>query len=167
MVVLHYSTLRKHLQKAMDYKDNLGYLLHHLGFVMDRQSDSLLQERLGIGFSQFKILMALKWHAQVQQRQIAEKLGQTEASVSRQIRLLKEAGLITVTQSIKNRREHITTLTTKGVNTVDKAMRSLNDYYAPTFDRFSSSQQEVLRELLKTLHQELCSRDKPGACHTT
>lgn len=149
----------------MDYKNNLGYLLHHIGFVMDRQSDTLLQERLDIGFSQFKILMALKWHASVQQRQIADKLGQTEASVSRQIKLLKEAGFLNVTTSENNKREHITTLTTKGVNVVDKAIRALNDYYAPAFDRLSAAEQEAFRKLLQNLHQELCNSDKPGACH--
>lgn len=149
----------------MDYKDNLGYLLHHIGFIMDRQSDVLLQERLDMGFSQFKILMALKWNAGVQQRQIAERLGQTEASVSRQIKLLKEAGYITVKQSPQNRREHITTLTTKGVNAADKALRMLNEYHAPTFERFSASEQEMLRKLLQDLHQQMCSRDPNSNCH--
>jgi DNA-binding MarR family transcriptional regulator len=150
----------------MDYKDNLGYLLHHLGFVMDRQSDILLQERLDIGFSQFKILMALKWHASVQQRHIAEKLGQTEASVSRQIKLLKDAGYITVKQSPQNRREHITTLTTKGVTTVDKAMRALNEYHAPIFKSFTPSQQKALKDLLQTLHHEMCARDPSSNCQS-
>lgn len=151
----------------MDYKDNLGYLLHHLGFVMDRQSDLLLQQRLDIGFSQFKILMALKWHASVQQRHIAEKLGQTEASVSRQIKLLKDAGFITVTQSPHNRREHITTLTTKGVQTVDKAMRALNDFHAPIFEHFTPEQQQMLRELLQSMHHEMCVRDPSSHCQNT
>lgn len=149
----------------MNYKDNLGYLIHHLGFVMDRQSDALLQERLDMGFSQFKILMALKWHQGVQQRHIAEKLGQTEASVSRQIKLLQEAGLLTAKRSVENKREHITTLTPKGERAVDKAIAALNDYHLPMFERFSAQQQQMLRELLQTLHEEMCSRDKPGACH--
>ena len=149
----------------MDYKDNLGYLLHHIGFIMDRQSDILLQERLDMGFSQFKILMALKWSAGIQQKQIAERLGQTEASVSRQIKLLKDAGYITVKQSPNNRREHITTLTTKGVNAADKGLRALNEYHAPVFDRFSAEQQEVLKELLQILHKEMCARSPNSNYH--
>lgn len=149
----------------MDYKDNLGYLLHHLGFVMDRQSDLLLQERLGIGFSQFKILMALKWHQGVQQRHIAGKLGQTEASVSRQIKLLKDAGYLSVKPHHLNRREHVTALTAKGEVAIDKAMKALNDFHAPIFEHFTPSQQQTLRELLQSLHQQMCSRDKPGLPH--
>lgn len=146
----------------MDYKNNLGYLLHHLGFVMDRQSDQLLQERLDMGFSQFKILMALKWSAGIQQKQIAERLGQTEASVSRQVKLLKDVGYVSVTKSKTNRREHIITLTTKGVTAVDKAMRALNNYHAPIFERFSPADQEKLKQLLQALHNEMCARDPSG-----
>jgi DNA-binding MarR family transcriptional regulator len=143
----------------MDYKNNLGYLLHHLGFVMDRQSDILLQERLDMGFSQFKILLALKGAAGVQQREIADRLGQTEASISRQIKLLKDAGHVKVARNEANRREHIITLTTKGVRAVEKAVRALNDYHAPLFARFSPSQQETLKNLLQALDQEMSLRD--------
>lgn len=149
----------------MDYKDNLGYLLHHIGFVMDRQSDILLQERLDIGFSQFKILMALKWNAGIQQKQVAERLGQTEASVSRQIKLLKDAGFVSVKQGANNRREHITTLTSKGVASADKALRALNAYHSPVFEQFSSEEQQALRQLLQMLHQRMCSRDPNSNCH--
>jgi hypothetical protein len=38
--------------------ENIGYLLHRVGFALDRHSDQVLRERLGIGFSQFKILLA-------------------------------------------------------------------------------------------------------------
>jgi DNA-binding MarR family transcriptional regulator len=63
--------------------NNIGYLMQRLSFLLARQSDQVLQEQLGIGFSQFKILMALGWDPSCQQRHIADKLGQTEASVAR------------------------------------------------------------------------------------
>ncbi|HXR49712.1 MAG TPA: MarR family winged helix-turn-helix transcriptional regulator, partial [Verrucomicrobiae bacterium] len=63
--------------------NNLSYLIQHLAAVMGKQSDQLLQEQLGIGYSQYKILMVLEWNPRVQQRTIAESLGQTEASISR------------------------------------------------------------------------------------
>lgn len=149
----------------MNAKSNLGYMLHHLSFVLDRQSDQLLQERFGIGFSQFKILMALKWHTGVQQKQIAEYLGQTEASVSRQIKLMTEQGLLQSRVSPLNRREHITTLTPRGERIADEAMSTLNDYHMPVFARLSQRQQEQLRDILNTMHQETCQGNRPGACH--
>src|SRR3989338_10421342 len=102
--------------------DNIGYLLHHLSFVLDRQSDQVLQEQLGIGFSQFKIMMVLRWNRGVQQKLIADNLGQTEASVSRQIKLLKNRGLLTRKPFAKNKREHITVLTTKGERLIEAAL---------------------------------------------
>ncbi len=145
--------------------NNLGYLLHHLSNVLDRQSDLLLQERLDIGFSQFKILMALKWHQGVQQKQIAKKLGQTEASVSRQIKMLHEIGYLTSVANQKDRREKTTGLSAKGEALVDKAMKALNDYHAPVFERLSPSQQAALQDMLEVMHQRACQDTRLGSCN--
>ena len=53
---------------------NLTYLLHHVSSVMGKQSDQVLQEQLGIGLSQYKILMVLEWNPRVQQRAVARDL---------------------------------------------------------------------------------------------
>ena len=39
-------------------QNSLGYTLHQLVFIIDHQSDEALHRELGVGFSQFKILMA-------------------------------------------------------------------------------------------------------------
>lgn len=144
---------------------NTGYLLHHLAFVLGRQSDQILQERLGLGFSQYKILMILERHPHVQQKTIADKLGQTEASISRQIKLLMEDGLLTTAKRAENRREHITTLTPKGERYTLEAMEILNNYHAPMFEKLTPKQQSGLMEALQILHNQTCSSDKPGSCH--
>ncbi len=140
----------------MQLTNNIGYLLQHLSFVLNRQSDQVLQEQLGIGFSQFKIMMVLQWDPSVQQKYIADKLGQTEASISRQIKLLHEDGMLTSQVRPENRREHITRLTPKGERVIDKAMEILNNYHAPVFSQLSSKQQEQLLEALKVMHQQAC-----------
>lgn len=144
--------------------DNPGYLLHHLSFVLDRQSDQLLQDALGIGFSQFKILLALKWHENVQQRAIAEYLGQTEASVSRQIKLLQKQGLLMSTVSPRNRREHITRLTAKGNRLAERGKELLNSYHAPMFARLAPAQQAQFLDILSAMHEYACQASKAGAC---
>lgn len=149
----------------MEPNSNPGYLLHHLSFVLDRQSDQVLQERLGIGFSQFKILMALKRHTAVQQRQIAEYLGQTEAGISRQIKLMTELSLLQSVINPASRREHRTTLTAKGDRITEEAMRILNEFHTPMFARLSPKQQEQLLEIMTIMHEETCRSDKRGACH--
>lgn len=136
----------------MDPKTNLGYLLHHLVFLLDRASDKILQRRLGIGFSQYKILMALKWHQGVQQRQIAYYLVQTEASISRQTKLMHTSGLIKTESNPRSRREHLTVLTAKGERVAAQATEILNTFHAPMFARLNAKQQAELRELLLVLH---------------
>lgn len=149
----------------MQPSTNLGYLIHHISFVLDRQSDQALQERLGIGFSKFKILMVLKWHTGIQQKRIAENLGQTEAGISRQIKLMTEMGLLQSRVSPLNRREHITSLTARGDRIAEEAMSLLNDYHTPMFARLSVKQQEELTEILQIMHQETCRSQKPGSCN--
>ncbi len=149
----------------MSFNDNIGYLLQHTATSLARQSDQMLQERLGIGFSQFKIMMVLQWNPSVQQRHIAERLGQTEASISRQIKLMHEDGLLQSTVRPENRREHVTTLTRKGERLADEASSLLNQYHAPIFATLSEKQQRQFAEVLERMHQEICRGDRVGRCH--
>ena len=145
--------------------NNIGYLLNHLAFMLGRQSDQVLQEQLGLGFSQFKIMMILKWAPSIQQKQIADKLGQTEASISRQIKLLHDKGLLSTRISAENKREHITTLTPKGEKLTEKAMDILNNYHAPTFASLSDKQQQTLLEILNIMHDRVCLDKQNGFHH--
>ena len=149
----------------MQLSNNLGYLLNHLSFVMSRQSDLVLQERLGIGFSQFKIMMVLRYSPHVQQKEIAERLGQTEASISRQIKLLIDRNMLQSLKRPENRREHITTLTSHGEQVTDEALEILNQYHSPVFDKLTDQQKEVLVMALQKMHNEACSGNRPGSCH--
>lgn len=144
----------------MNIQNDLGYLFHHLSFVLARQSDQVLQEQLGIGFSQFKILLIVDKGIGNQQRDIAVKLGQTEASISRQIRLMQDTGLVTSEVVPNNRRQHAIRLTPKGKRVIDKAMEILNSYHSPIFARLSAKQQEQMREALMLMHNAAC--DCPG-----
>ncbi|HSX00403.1 MAG TPA: MarR family winged helix-turn-helix transcriptional regulator [Patescibacteria group bacterium] len=141
-----------------------GYLLTHTATILLRQSDQVLQERLGIGMSQFKILMMLEHSPNVQQRKLAECLGQTEASISRQIKLLCEKGLLAIRINPKSRREHITVTTAKGTKLTDAANEVLEQYTALMFDLVSDKQRQQLQETLGVFHNYICSSGKPFAC---
>lgn len=140
----------------MSAQSNVGYLLHHISAVLARTSDQILQEQLGIGFSQFKILLTLEQDSAVSQKDIAVTLGQTEASVSRQIKLLHDEGLLTSQPNPNNRRQHNTRLTPKGSRFLAKSTEILNRYHAPLFERLTERQQHDLRELLTSVHQAVC-----------
>jgi DNA-binding MarR family transcriptional regulator len=151
----------------MQPTNKLGYLLTHLASTLARQSDQVLQEQLGIGFSQFKLLRVLEFDPAVQQRHIAEKLGQTEASISRQIKLMLDEGLLVSQVSPRNRRERITTLTRKGTRLTEEALNVLNRYHDPMWEAIGPKRQAQLLETLQLMHQETCQSGKPGRCHQT
>ena len=124
-------------------------LLHHLSSVFARESDQILQEQLGIGLSQYKILQTLVENSAMQQRVIAVEIGQTEASVSRQIAVLEKRGLIESMRNPVNRREHITTLTSRGERVVEAAEKVLTIHHSSSMSRLSKREQEVLLSLLQ------------------
>jgi DNA-binding MarR family transcriptional regulator len=144
--------------------NNLGYLVQHLAAVMGRQSDQVLQEQLGIGLSQFKILMVLEWNPRVQQKAIADSLGQTEASVSRQIKLLKGKKFLVSRQDPQNRRRHITVPTTLGMQVTEAATAIMRRNFGPEFSGIGDDQLMQLITGLQKIHRIVCQPGKLGAC---
>lgn len=142
--------------------NNLGYLMQHVASLLSKQSEQILQERLGIGFSQFKILRVLQTNPQLKQREIAHNLGQTEASISRQVKLMLDDGLLRTTINPKNRRAHITVPTAKGLKLTEAAMDALAQYHAPTFEALNEKEREQLRSILETIHGRVCMSDHPN-----
>lgn len=144
--------------------NNLSYLLHHLAAVMGKQSDQILQEQLGIGLSQYKILMVLEWNPRVQQRAVADSLGQTEASVSRQIKLLKTKGLLVSKTDSSNRRKHISAPTPLGMQVTEAATNILRRSFGPELSGLGDDQIMQLTTGLQQLHRIVCKSGKLGAC---
>ena len=148
---------------------NIGYMLQHVTSVLAKQSDQTLQERLGVGLSQLKILWVLQgginpFTNRLQQKDIAECLGQTEASISRQIKLMHDKGLLLTTISPNNKREHLTTPTTKGLRITEEAMDILNSYHAPMFEDLGQKKQQQLLDMFVQMHKLVCQPGKTGSC---
>jgi len=131
--------------------DTLPYLLHRTAFLLDRHIDQVLLERLGIGYSQLRLLLVLQERDGIAQGAIASELHQTEASISRQIKLIAEKRLVIVRRSRTNRREHLIFLTGKGEDIAEQAVRYVNDYLQPKVGLMSGKDQEHLRQLLQRL----------------
>lgn len=140
--------------------NNIGYLLQRLASCLARQSDQILQEQLGIGLSQFKILMILQGKPNTTQKRVAESLAQTEASVSRQVKLLLKPGYLETIVNPNNRREHITRLTAKGLRVTEKALEILNRYHAPMFARLNEKQQAQLHQSLNVMYDYASQSNK-------
>ncbi|HVW23197.1 MAG TPA: MarR family winged helix-turn-helix transcriptional regulator [Candidatus Saccharimonadales bacterium] len=144
--------------------NNLSYLIQHLAAVMNKQTDQVLQEQLGIGVSQYRILMLLEWNPRVQQQALAEGLGQTEASISRQIKVLQTKRLISVRQDPNNKRRHIAVPTTLGMQVTEAASNILRRNFGPEFGSLGEDQLMQLINSLLRLHNIVCRPGKAGAC---
>jgi DNA-binding MarR family transcriptional regulator len=146
----------------MRLNNTIGYLLQHTAGLMAKQNEQALQEHLGIGLSQFKILRVLQAKANITQREIATTLAQTEASISRQVKLMLDDGLLSSTVSPTNRREHIVVPTTKGCKITDDALAVLGRLNEPVFGVLGEAGQKQLAELLGKLHDNICSTVHPN-----
>lgn len=133
-----------------------GYLLTHTAAMVDRQADQVLQERLGIGTSQFRILQVLHQTPHILQRVLADDLGQTEASISRQTKLLLEKGFISSRVNPESKREHIMQLTPKGMQITEAAQEIMAQYFAPMFVGLGVKDQAEFQRGLQTLHDQVC-----------
>jgi DNA-binding MarR family transcriptional regulator len=107
-----------------DSEPSLNYSptpLHQLAFILQQLADELLVAKVGVGLSQARIMSALQKSSVKSQRLIAAQLGQTEANVSRQLRLMKREDLVSITKNKKDARQRDVSLTTKGAHKKDKA----------------------------------------------
>lgn len=131
-------------------------LFMHIALVVTRQSDQVLLEQLGIGISQYRILSLLKGSVGMSQANIAKGLGQTEASISRQIKLLVNHGLVVSQPCPSNRRTHIISLTPKGARHLEGASQILAKHQSTTCASLSEKQQVQLVDILGKLHENVC-----------
>jgi len=140
----------------MSHVNQIGYLLMHVSSQIAKQSDQVLQEQLGIGMSQFKILRMLQGEPRTTQREIANHLGQTEASISRQVKLMLDAGLLHSLRHPEDHREHLTVVTPKGERLAEAALAALERYHHPSIAALTEKQQTELIAELEVLHDQLC-----------
>ena len=134
----------------MKSNDSVGYLIHELAQYITAESDQVLLERYGIGFSQYKVLLSLESVQGIPQKNIAKSLSQTEASISRQIGVLIDKELVIIGPA-KDNRQHLIFLTNRGEEVVTKATNALNNFHSPMFEHLSEKQQAQLLEILKTV----------------
>lgn len=133
-------------------QSDIGSLLHKVSTTLDKVSDQVLMERLGIGLSQFRVLLYLLGSDGARQNLIAQNLAQSEASVSKQVKILENKGLAVVRRNVSSRRDRLIFLTQKGALTAEKAVNVLNDYHTPLFELLGQKQQERLIDTLKTMN---------------
>lgn len=97
----------------------LWYLTRRVAGLMDRTGEALFQREIGMSLAQFLVLSVVDAHpGPLNQQAVADRLGLTKGTVSRQIDAAVAAGLMTVQTSPHSRRENIISLTPQGTSLV-------------------------------------------------
>jgi DNA-binding MarR family transcriptional regulator len=146
----------KALEVEMEVKTQkmpIGYALEHVSSLLIKRLDQILLEQLGIGYAQFKILRVVGTHALCGQRQIADELGQTEASISRQIKLLQDDSLLQTKTDPSNRRQRLSRLTRKGQRFMLAAEALSEQFEQDMFEPLKPKEQTALQPTLARLHE--------------
>ncbi len=104
--------------------------LHRLEFILQHKSDQLLRANLNIGFSQLRIMAGLSPTKSCSQRVLAHQLYQTEANISRQLRLLQENRLVDIVKHPKDKRQRQVKLTQEGAEVCSTAENLLAGLHA-------------------------------------
>ena len=113
---------------------DLSRSLHAVTALADRAADRILRQDHGLSYRRFLALYAVTELGTPTQRQLAERLGLTEPSVSRMVQVLEKAGLVAVsTESGGNRRR--LALTRQGAALVKRAGSDLEDRFAGVLER--------------------------------
>ena len=122
--------------------------IHQLAFLLEKRADTALKTQLGIGFAQYKVLEAINQNMLTKQNVVAELLDQTEASVSRQVTILKKKGLIVVNVVMGNKRAKELSLTRVGDDVVRQAEDILDVTQAQITGSVSYQEQRLVSELI-------------------
>ncbi len=125
-------------------QQQLSWQFHKISFLLEKTADEALKRQLGIGFAQYKVLEAVNHNTLARQNTVAEMLDQTEASISRQVRILEKKGLINITDVMGNRRAKELSLTTVGDEMVRNAGETIEVAQAKFFTNVSRNDQQRL-----------------------
>ncbi|MGD0555528.1 MAG: MarR family winged helix-turn-helix transcriptional regulator [Streptosporangiaceae bacterium] len=99
----------------------LWYLIRRVAGSLDHQGDALFRQELGISLAQFLVLSVVDAHpGPLSQQAVADRIGLTKGTVSRQIDHAVSAGLMTVRVAEHTRRENAVALTEAGTALVRK-----------------------------------------------
>ncbi len=129
--------------------------LHSLIKAIDTRGAQILQNEMGIGFSQFKILSTLSKQTNVSQATIVGCLNISPPAISRQVEVMLGKGLISSYKNPKNRRQHILSLTPLGEKTLIQAWEILDARFGDVLAVLDKKEQAQLVVALDKLYQQL------------
>ncbi len=137
--------------------ENIDIILEHITSLITSTSDQQLLEQLGIGHSQYKILNQFNGDEIIRQNIIATSLGQTEASISRQLKIMNLKGLITRSYDHSNSKAKVVTLTLLGHRMKLAARDIINQQNTELLADMDTKDQIFFLHNIQLIHDNLCN----------
>lgn len=137
----------------------IDQILQHITSLLSRHSDQVLLEQLGIGYAQFKIIRTVSDSPNCKQRYVSDLLGQTEASISRQIKLLLKLDYLRSDRDPLNKRNHVLNVTIRGKNIYDAGERVLERFYSDKITQIGVKNYDELIDKLRKIDTILCGNE--------
>jgi DNA-binding MarR family transcriptional regulator len=129
----------------------LYWQIHQLAFLLEKRADDALKNQTNIGFAQYKVLEAVGRNILAKQNIIAELLNQTEASISRQVKILEKKGLLTIGTVMNNRRARELALTEQGEECLRHSEELLDMVQSQIFGTLHFEEQQLLQALFERM----------------
>lgn len=132
------------------------YLVRRVAALMDRRGEALFRRELHISLAQFLVLSVVDAHpGPLSQQAVADRLGLTKGTVSRQIDSAVAAGLMTVRVSPHTRRENSVALTAEGTDLVRRGDAVFQEARESVLPAFAPSDMQAALRLLAAMNHAL------------
>lgn len=100
--------------KTHPISDSLAFKLHKATVLVDQAADIFLRTQFGISYSEFSVLLIAGTMPSPNQRQIADALGVSRASITQRLARLIEKDLASTTPDERDSRAYLVKPTKKG-----------------------------------------------------
>jgi len=108
--------------------DSTAFKLHKATVLVDRVADRYLHERHGIRYSSFLVLLMVGTLEEPTQREIADSLNVSRASITQRVGQLIADDLVTTRQDSDDARAKTVSLTGKGAGLLHRAWNGLESH---------------------------------------
>jgi DNA-binding MarR family transcriptional regulator len=134
----------------------LWFLVRRVAGLLDRQGDAVCRSELGISLAQFLVLSVIDaYPGRLSQQAVADRLGLTKGTVSRQIEAAAAAGLITVRVNPDTRRENAVALTRTGTALVRRGDAVMAESRAELLSAIRAKEIPATRRVLTAMAETL------------
>lgn len=142
---------------------DLSRSLHKLTARLDRAADTFLRAEAGVSYARFLALYMVGLEGADTQRMLAERLGVSEPSVSRMVRVLAESGLLETIPEARGGNRHRLRLTPAGEKLVRRWGGELEERFAGLLEAAGVPYRAYLtytRRLLAALETASAERER-------